>query len=333
MRFSKMLDNAPFIERYYVWDGCNETLRMTNSGTGGLYPAGVAYRDLESTMAYSTDYYYDKEVATIQENTTGVCDIDGTIDNNHAYTGDGLINTNNAVGSGINYKVIFKTEGLKTIYVRYATPNSRPANLLLNGTLVAENIDFPSTGGFENYEVIPVTVSTQTGIADIRIEAITADGLGNIDYIQVTEATPADCNLTPESYPVVISATSEQAGNPAQNLLDGVNSAEARWSASGFPQSVVIDYGENKSIIGTSVYTYLNRAYQFKIELDDNADFSSPFIIDRSKNTTTSQPISNDFSSITARYARITVTGAAAYTGDWISLTEFDIVEGSVVNR
>ncbi len=52
-----MLENAPFVERYMVWDGCNETLRMTNSANGDLYPAGANYLNKVSTMAYTDDYY------------------------------------------------------------------------------------------------------------------------------------------------------------------------------------------------------------------------------------------------------------------------------------
>ncbi|MBN2165293.1 MAG: RICIN domain-containing protein [Marinilabiliaceae bacterium] len=51
------LETAPFVERYVIWDGCNETLRMTNSSTGELYPAGLAYQSKVSTMAYTNDYY------------------------------------------------------------------------------------------------------------------------------------------------------------------------------------------------------------------------------------------------------------------------------------
>ncbi|AXP81484.1 Glycosyl hydrolase catalytic core [Mariniflexile rhizosphaerae] len=59
-QFITMLEDAPFVERYYVWDGCNESLRMTNYD-GSLKPAGVNYRDLESTMAYREDFYNDCE--------------------------------------------------------------------------------------------------------------------------------------------------------------------------------------------------------------------------------------------------------------------------------
>ncbi|MBS2099689.1 glycosyl hydrolase [Carboxylicivirga linearis] len=62
--FITMLENAPFVERYFVWDGCNESLRMTNYD-GTLKPAGIVYRDQESSMAYTEDYYNDCEPAII----------------------------------------------------------------------------------------------------------------------------------------------------------------------------------------------------------------------------------------------------------------------------
>ncbi len=131
------------------------------------------------------------------------------------------------------------------------------------------------------------------------------------------------------SYPVIYSFSSEQSGNPASNILDGNNADDSRWSAESFPQWVIVDYGANKSIIGTRLWTYQDRAYQFTIELDDNVNFSSPYTINRSSNTDNTQPIADNFPAQTARYARITVTGASGYTGSWASLTEFSIVEGT----
>ncbi len=131
------------------------------------------------------------------------------------------------------------------------------------------------------------------------------------------------------SYPVIYSFSSEQSGNPASNILDGNNADDSRWSAESFPQWVIVDYGANKSIIGTRLWTYQDRAYQFTIELDDNVNFSSPYTINRSSNTDNTQPIADNFPAQTARYARITVTGASGYTGSWVSLTEFSIVEGT----
>lgn len=133
-------------------------------------------------------------------------------------------------------------------------------------------------------------------------------------------------------YPVIHSYSSQQSGNPASNILDGNNGDDSRWSAETFPEWVIVDYGENKSITGTRVWTYQDRAYQFTIELDDNVNFSSPYTVNRSSNTDNTQPIADNFAAQTARYARITVTGASGYTGSWVALTEFSIVEGAVVN-
>ncbi|MBN2610416.1 MAG: family 43 glycosylhydrolase [Bacteroidales bacterium] len=132
-------------------------------------------------------------------------------------------------------------------------------------------------------------------------------------------------------YPVIHSYSSEQSGNPASNILDGNNGDDSRWSAETYPEWVIVDYGANKSITGTRVWTYLDRAYQYTIELDDNTGFTSPYTVNRSSNTSSSQPISDDFPAQTARYARITVTGASGYTGSWVSLTEFSIVEGTSI--
>ncbi|MBL3658796.1 glycosyl hydrolase [Fulvivirga sediminis] len=325
--FIAMLEDAPFVERYYVWDGCNETLRMTNSGTGELYPAGEAYKNQVSTMAYSDDFYNSPVTKTIQENEAGFCGVDGTIDTDYAYTGSGAANTTNEVGSGIDYKINFMADGTETLTIRYASATDRPGNILVNGSVVA-SLPFLSTGGFGNYLEASVNIPVQIGTTDIRIEATSDEGLGNVDYIEITGGYPASCESNP-SYPLIISASEEEEGNPATNILDGNDADNSRWSAFGFPQTVIIDYGEIKRITGTRVSTYQDRAYQFTVELSDNLYFTNSYVVDRSNNTSNAQPISDNFSEKSARYVRITITGASGYTGTWSSLTEFDIVENS----
>jgi hypothetical protein len=65
--FSHMLDTASFVERYFVWDGCNESLRMTSSGTNNLTPAGKAYQQQVSTMAFNHEYEFVKEFTQFPE--------------------------------------------------------------------------------------------------------------------------------------------------------------------------------------------------------------------------------------------------------------------------
>ncbi len=129
--------------------------------------------------------------------------------------------------------------------------------------------------------------------------------------------------------PMISSFSDQQAENLSGNLIDGDSSDESRWSAETFPQSVVIDYGKVKPITGVKVWTYLDRAYQYTVELSEDSSFSAPYVIDRSSNSDAGQPISDHFDAVSARYARLTVTGATGYTGTWVSITEFAIVEMS----
>lgn len=128
------------------------------------------------------------------------------------------------------------------------------------------------------------------------------------------------------------SASSEpQPENPASSAID--NNPNTRWSASEFPQWLEVDLGEIKVIGKTEVICYSDRAYQFTISTrkSENEDYTQ--IVDRSGNTepgTNDLPITNEFNGIEARYIKLNITGASAYTGPWASITEFRIYEGDL---
>lgn len=124
---------------------------------------------------------------TIQENTTGFCSVDGTIDNNNAgFTGTGFANTANASGNGVDWK-IDGSAGSYTFKWKYACTNNRPGNLLVNGSTVASNVAFNSTGSWSTWSTTgSTTVTLGSGAKTIRLQATTSSGLGNIDYMEVT---------------------------------------------------------------------------------------------------------------------------------------------------
>ncbi len=130
----------------------------------------------------------------------------------------------------------------------------------------------------------------------------------------------------------ITSFSNQQAGNPADDLIDGNFNPDARWSAQGFPQSVVIDYGSTRSITATRLWTYQNRAYQYTIEASNNPNSGFVQIVNRSNNSTAGSPITNTFAAKQGRYIRITVTGASGYGGDWVSLREFQITSQAISN-
>jgi fibronectin type 3 domain-containing protein len=129
---------------------------------------------------------------TIQENTTGFCSVDGTIDDdNSGFTGTGYANTNNATGNGVDWKINIQSSITYTFTWRYANSSSdRPAMLLVNGSEEVSSISFPSTGVWTSWSEVSVDVNLSTGIKDIRLEATSNSGLANIDYLMVTGPAP-----------------------------------------------------------------------------------------------------------------------------------------------
>ena len=129
----------------------------------------------------------------IQESTTGFCDVNGIIEHEWAgYTGAGYANTTNALGNGINWKISVPSDGTYSFVWRYSVlTGNRTAKLIVNGTTVDPNISFPASGANTTYILTtPVDANLTAGTNTIRLEATTADGLGNIDYMRVTGVTP-----------------------------------------------------------------------------------------------------------------------------------------------
>jgi hypothetical protein len=126
------------------------------------------------------------------------------------------------------------------------------------------------------------------------------------------------------------SFSDQQIPNYASNLIDGNISDDYRWSAEIFPQWAIIDLGEEKTFSGAKVYTYQSRAYQYRVEVSNNPDDNFRTIIDRTSNISSAQPITDTIPPVSARYIKITVTGANAYSGQWSSINEFELIEGII---
>ncbi len=137
---------------------------------------------------------------TLQENETGVCPSGGEwiIETEHAgYTGSGYINTDNAAGTGINYRIEVFAGQTHAFVWRFANGgSSRSANLIIDGQTVASGIAFPATGAWTAWSTTtPVNVTLPAAVHTVRLEATGGDGLANVDYMQVSGAdlTAANC--------------------------------------------------------------------------------------------------------------------------------------------
>ncbi|MBX2811086.1 MAG: carbohydrate-binding protein [Myxococcales bacterium] len=134
---------------------------------------------------------------TIQENSSGFCGVDGSVDSNNGnYTGGGFSNTDNAEGKGINW-TINGDSGSYTFRWRYANGSStnRSGVLSINGQNVSTE-DFHNTGSWESWSTTSVRLQVSGGRKTVRLTSNQSQGLANIDYLEVNgpNVSAASCN-------------------------------------------------------------------------------------------------------------------------------------------
>lgn len=126
------------------------------------------------------------DVLQIQENSPGFCGVNGIIESlNGGFTGAGYANTDNAAGTGVRWAVNAPSAGTYAMTFRYAGVTDRPATLRINGAVVQGNLAFTNTGAWTSWLTQNLNVALNAGNNQIEITANSADGLGNIDWLQI----------------------------------------------------------------------------------------------------------------------------------------------------
>jgi uncharacterized repeat protein (TIGR02543 family) len=200
----------------YKFDGWGGALSGTTNPASLTINSNVAVTATFSQISNIT-------TITIQENTTGFCSVNGTVDSDNAgFTGTGFANTTNASGSGVNYKVSFSANGTYTFAFRYASTSDRPARLIINGSTAVSSISFPSTGSWTTWSTVSTTATISAGTFDVRLEATGSSGLGNIDYMQVSGTTPsaASCTTSPTTYTLTTSVSGQGSISPSSGTYN-----------------------------------------------------------------------------------------------------------------
>ena len=162
---------------------------------GDLY--GTAYLDdCEICVAGNTNA--KPCVGTIEAEAP--CTIDGVAleTTNPNYSGSGYANTNNTVGAYVSW--LFDASSVETVTFTFRYANggaaTRDGNVLVNGTAVGL-LRFPSTGSWSTWEVASINVPVTAGANEVLIEAVSADGLANIDLIHYSAGVEdAQCIVT-----------------------------------------------------------------------------------------------------------------------------------------
>lgn len=114
------------------------------------------------------------------------CAIVGIIENtNEGFGGTGYVNVNNSITSYVEFAVYAQFAGTATLSFRYAngTTADRPAQILVNGTALANNVSFPSSSAWNDWDVVEVQIPFVAGNNKLRLVSTTANGLANIDQI------------------------------------------------------------------------------------------------------------------------------------------------------
>ncbi|MBB5870779.1 glucose/arabinose dehydrogenase [Allocatelliglobosispora scoriae] len=116
----------------------------------------------------------------------------GLVEANHTgYSGTGFVNNDNVVGSYTQWTVNAATAGTATITIRYSNGSgtNRPADIAVNGSVVAAASAFNATTNFDTWANKTITAPVTPGSNTIRVTSTTANGPANFDYLDFEVAT------------------------------------------------------------------------------------------------------------------------------------------------
>ncbi len=127
--------------------------------------------------------------------------------------------------------------------------------------------------------------------------------------------------------PVTASGTIDAAQFGGDKLVDG--SPATQWVATGFPSQAVIDLGAARTVdlfrVDFAAGAEANAGYQFKIETSADAGTWTT-MLDRTSRADSATTVLEKTDSVSARYVRIVVTGAARPRGDTVSVADVRVL-------
>ncbi len=107
---------------------------------------------------------------------------------NQGFSGAGYVNTDNSMGSSITWILNSAASQTATLSFRFANGgnNARDGRLIVNQA-PAGTLSLPATGAWTTWLQSTVNVNLEEGDNEIVLEAITPDGLANIDVLSFSE--------------------------------------------------------------------------------------------------------------------------------------------------
>ncbi|RDI22255.1 cellulase family glycosylhydrolase [Lentzea flaviverrucosa] len=221
-----------------------------------VVPAALALAVVPA-VAIAAPVQYQAESATISN---------GLVESNHAgFTGSGFVNYDNEVGSSVEFTVDAGTAGPATLTFRFANGQTanRPMDISVNGSVVASQLSFPSTGAWTSWTTKSTTVTLNAGSNKIRTVATTVNGGPNLDRIDVDAQSG-----TPDTAAPSVPGSLRSTGTTASSVSLAWNASTDNVGVTGY----VLSNGQTASGTTHTVSGLTpDTAYTFTVQARDAA--------------------------------------------------------------
>ncbi len=148
------------------------------------------------------------EALVLQEDESGFCRVAGVIESTNAgFSGSGYANTKNFDGALISWEVSAASAGDVPLRIVYSSgAGDRTGVFSINGQALPAQTAFPATSDFTSWSELTVNVPLVQGDNLITLTAVGADGLPNVDLIELTSngLSPVDCATSTDLPPLTI---------------------------------------------------------------------------------------------------------------------------------
>ncbi|SMF07040.1 Carbohydrate binding module (family 6) [Alteromonadaceae bacterium Bs31] len=173
---------------YYYW------VSVTDTNTSEI-TTSLALPEASATTAGE---FIPAGTYILEEETDGFCGLDGVVENvNQGFSGTGYLNTDNAVGTAMRWRIYIESAGSYNLYVGYASGSetNRYGIMTANGEVLIDPVDLPLTGeevnNWTTYEEVKHVVNLKAGEIALTLTSQTDQGLANVDYLKF-EALESD---------------------------------------------------------------------------------------------------------------------------------------------
>jgi hypothetical protein len=145
-----------------------------------------------------------------------------------AYTTDGTATFSN---------VVAPTAGTYTLTIRYAFATglfpgvlNRPEGIMVNGTIMTDDLNFPVTGNFETFSTVSIAVPLNAGQNTVQVFNVATQSVSRMDSMTVTAAGTNSCSVIAQA------PTGLTAADDANNAI------ALNWTASAPPAGCTVGY-------------------------------------------------------------------------------------------